>query len=347
MGNTIPSQVRSVDPYASYNSDVVNKITRIVSDGKNILLAPSPITVIQLNSENIRAETGKAIMQDVLIEIQDFNIAMNDADFYIDSSGGVFNETGYYLVVLHYEYQKTSPAPEASIKIIMPSQKIPLYNSSKHLFLGALDISDPGGGEQIDDVLDYDPDNPSINRDSVTAGASTGNFVATDSNTTGVGNGLYSIGSGSADKFDEIWCTTLNATTVNGSVTSSKYADLAEKYSYDPNRPLEIGTVMKMSVGEYEVEVCDDEMSPIVVGIVSLTPGFIMNNDLKNSEAIALVGRVPVKVVGSVIKTDVLVSAGDGCLRVAKNSAEYMFKVGIALETNLDEGIKLTECFIK
>jgi len=342
MGNPVPSQVRSVDPYASYNSDVVNKLTRIISDGENILLSPSPIDVSSINTTTVKAEAGKAIMQDVLIEIQDINIDLTDEDFYIDSSGGLLNEAGYYLVVLYYEYQKTSPAPEASVKIIKASQKATLYNPAKHLFLKCLDIN---GSYEINDLLNNDPDDPSRARNVV--GASSGNFVATDSNTTGLGNSLYNVGSGTTDRFNEFWCTTLNATTVNGSVTSAKYADLAEKYSCDPNKSLEIGSVMKMSVGNYEIELCNDDMSPIVVGVVSKSPGFIMNNDLDNSESIALVGRVPVKVIGPVIKTDVLVSAGNGCLRVAKNPAEYMYKVGISLETNLDEGIKLAECFIK
>lgn len=342
MGNTIPSQVRSVDPYASYNSDVVNKLTRIISDGENILLAPSPIEVSFVNTTKVRADAGKAIMQDVLIEIQNHDIDLTDVDFYVDSSGGVWNETGYYLVVLHYEYQKTSPAPEASIKIILPSQKATLYNPAKHLFLKCLEVT---GSYQVDSLLDYDPDDPSVARDVV--GASTGNFVATDSDTTGVGNTLYSIGSGPTDRFDEVWCQTLNAVTVNGTTTSSKYADLAEKYTCDPNRSLEIGTVMKLSAGEYEIEVCEDELSPLAIGVISKAPGFIMNDGLRDSETIGLIGRLPVQVIGPVNKTDILVSAGEGRLRVAKNPTEYMFKIGIALETNLDEGVKLAECFIK
>jgi len=347
MGNPVPEQIRSVDPYASYDSNVVNKLTRIVSDGENILLLPSPIALSLVDTSNIKAETGKAIMQDVLIEIQDINIDLNDIDFYLDPVGGIWNEVGYYLVVLHYEYNKTSPPPEASIKIITPSQKATLFDPTKHLFLGVLEVSSPGGIEQIDALLDQHPTDPSINRDDLINGVSGDNFVATDSNTTGVGNTLYSIGSGITDRFDEIWCSTLNAVTVNGNVTSAKYADLAEKYTCDPNRPLEIGTVMQISMGNFEVEECDKDMSPSVVGIISKNPGFIMNNDLDNSESIALIGRVPVKIIGPVLKTDILVSAGDGCLRVAKNPTEWLYKVGIALETNLDEGIKLTECFIK
>ena len=43
MGNPIPVQVRSVDPYASYNSDVVNRLTRIISNGNDCILHSNPI----------------------------------------------------------------------------------------------------------------------------------------------------------------------------------------------------------------------------------------------------------------------------------------------------------------
>jgi len=170
MGNPVPSQIRSVDPYSSYNSDVVNKLTRIISDGNNILLTPSPIDVSQVDLTNITVLEGKAIMQDVLIEIQDINIDVTDSDFYVDDSGGVWNETGYYYVVLAYEYQKTSPPPEASVMIILPSQRGTVFDPDKHLFLKCLEVSNPGS-YQIDDLLDYDPDDPSINREDLIAGA--------------------------------------------------------------------------------------------------------------------------------------------------------------------------------
>jgi len=162
MGNPIPTQVRSVDPYSSYNSDVVNKLTRIISDGANVLLMPSPITVEIVNNTTSRANAGKAIMDDVLIEIENINVDMTDVDFYVDGAGGVWNEVGYYYLVLHYEYAKISPPPEASVKIIKPSQRASVYNPGTHLFLGAIEVSAPGGVEQVDAVFNYDPENPSI-----------------------------------------------------------------------------------------------------------------------------------------------------------------------------------------
>ncbi len=186
MGNPIPTQIRSVDPYSSYNSDVVNKLTRIISDGNNTLLMPSPISVEKTSDTVITVVSGKALMDDVLIEIQNINIDLTDSAFYVDSSGGVWNEMGYYYVVLHYEYQKISPPPEASILIILPSQRATIYDSSKHLFLSVLNVSAPGGIEQIDEVLNYDPDNPSIGRRTVGGGV-----AGTSVNYSEVGSGVY------------------------------------------------------------------------------------------------------------------------------------------------------------
>jgi len=360
MGNPVPSQIRSVDPYASYDSNVVNKLTRIISDGENILLSPSPIDVSYVNTTTVKALEGKAIMQDVLIEIQDLNIDLSDIDFYLDSSGGIWNETGYYLVVLHYEYQKTSPPPEASIKIIMPSQKVGLYDSTKHLFLKCLDVQSMG---IIDDVLDSDPDDPTINRDDLITGASAGNFVSTDKDTTDVGSSLYSVGSGPYDRFDEIWCKTINAesiiftpptsppgSAVYGTSTygSGTYGDLSEKYTCDPNIPLELGTVIEMLADEeYEVGMCDSDLSPFVMGVISNDPAYILNSHLKDAAMVGLVGRIPTKVIGPVKKKDIMVSAGNGCLRAATSPIEYSMKIGLALQTNESEDVKLVECFIK
>jgi len=349
MGNPVPSQERSVDPYASYNSNVVNKITRIVSDGKNILLSPSPIDVSQVNSTTVRAEAGKAIMQDVLIEIQNIDVVMNDADFYIDSSGGVWNETGYYLVVLNYQYQKTSPPPEASIKIILPSQKATLYNPSKHLFLKCVEVNGT-----IQNLLDFDPDNPAIVRE--LAGASSGNFVATDKDTTGIGDALYNVGAGITDRFNDFWIKTLHVETISysssttygtGIYGSGTYGDLAEKYTYDPEFPLEVGTVVEMSEGDYEVEQCNSDLSPFVMGVISNNAAYILNSHLVDAAIVGLVGRIPVKVIGIVKKKDILVSAGNGCLRAAASPLEFAMKVGISMETSLDTNIKLVDCFIK
>jgi len=160
--------------------------------------------------------------------------------------------------------------------------------------------------------------------------------------TPSVGNGLYNIGTGTADRYREIW-----SVDFKGVSTSSRYADLAEKYTVDPSLSLSVGTVMEVSTGDFDSEICLTELSSCVIGIISEKPGYIMNEGLENAALIGLTGTVPVRVVGSVAKKDVLVSAGNGCLRVANDPSEYPFKVAIAFESNDSKEEKLVKCIVK
>jgi hypothetical protein len=116
------------------------------------------------------------------------------------------------------------------------------------------------------------------------------------SGTTGVGN----IGAaGSA--FD----------TVFAKATSAQYADLAENYSADAE--YEPGTVLSFG-GDQEVTINTEIADRKVAGVVSTQPAYLMNTGLTghNVAALALMGRVPVKVVGPVAKGDFMVSGGNG-----------------------------------
>lgn len=178
MGNPVPTQVRAVDPYASYNSDIVNRHVRIITDGLDCLLQPSPIEVEMIDSTSIVVTSGKCVKDDVLIETQSINVDLTDGDFYIDSTA--WTEVGYHYVVLQYTYAKIKPPPTASIKIIHPSKRATLYDSST-LFLACLDISAPGGVHQVDGILDYDPENVDVKRN-VTGGTGIVSIVSISSN---------------------------------------------------------------------------------------------------------------------------------------------------------------------
>lgn len=170
----IPGQERSVDPYASYNSDVVNKLTRIISNGNNCLLEVDPINVtIVTGGQSIVVSSGKSIVQDVLIETEAITIDVTDSTNYVTGSTKIWEETGYYYVVLEYEYEKISPPPTASIKIISHSDKTTLYDSDKHLFLKCLVVT---GSYEVTSLLDYDYDDESITRN--IAGGGSGGGVA-------------------------------------------------------------------------------------------------------------------------------------------------------------------------
>lgn len=125
----------------------------------------------------------------------------------------------------------------------------------------------------------------------------------------------------------------------NGLATSAQYADLAEKYLAD--QEYEVGTVV--AVGG-EKEVTATTWGQRALGVVSANPAFKMNSELEGGTYIALKGRVPVKVVGSVRKGDRLVAGDRGCAVGGVQHTSDTF--AIALETNDDVGVKFIEAVI-
>jgi hypothetical protein len=69
-----------------------------------------------------------------------------------------------------------------------------------------------------------------------------------------------------------------------------------------------------------------------------------MNSDLDGGVYVALKGRVPVRVVGTVTKGANLIAADGGCASVAVYHSSEVF--AIALESSNDNGIKLIEAII-
>ena len=69
-----------------------------------------------------------------------------------------------------------------------------------------------------------------------------------------------------------------------------------------------------------------------------------MNKDLENGTTIALKGRVPVKVIGPIVKGQHLVASANGTAQSAGSGNPDTF--AIALESNNDPLVKLVECVI-
>jgi hypothetical protein len=122
-----------------------------------------------------------------------------------------------------------------------------------------------------------------------------------------------------------------------GLATTAAYADLAENYVADA--AYEFGTVLEFG-GEYEVTLGTDETTR-VAGVVSQNPAYLMNSDCtgKYVTPIALQGRVPCRVKGTVRKGDMLVSAGTGVAKACQ-TPQMGSVIGKALEDfNGNEGI--------
>lgn len=132
----------------------------------------------------------------------------------------------------------------------------------------------------------------------------------------------------------------LTANLFNGTATAARYADLAEKYLAD--KEYEPGTVVAVG-GDAEVRAT--VFGDRAIGVVSTSPAYMMNSELQGGTYIALKGRVPCKVTGSVRKGDRLVGTANGTA-IAASFHQHPDVFGIALEDNQDTGVKLVECII-
>lgn len=132
----------------------------------------------------------------------------------------------------------------------------------------------------------------------------------------------------------------LYAVLFYGQATSARYADLAEKYTMD--REYQVGTLV--IIGDDEGYDCthSHEVNQHVLGVISDKPAYLMNADAEG-QAVALTGRVPVRVIGPIKKGQRIVSSSTaGCGIVGVNGSFF----ATALETNTDADEKLVECAI-
>lgn len=139
-----------------------------------------------------------------------------------------------------------------------------------------------------------------------------------------------------------------NWTLTTGSRLLSTYADLAERFEADAF--YDAGTVVEMG-GDKEITAVQYELSEDVFGVVSDTAGYLMNamaGDDNTHPAIAVGGRVKVKIDGKVRKGQRLVSAGNGIARAAKPGEATAFNIiGRALEHKTTDGMGVVEAFVK
>jgi hypothetical protein len=139
----------------------------------------------------------------------------------------------------------------------------------------------------------------------------------------------------------------IRANVVHATATSAQYADLAERYATDT--PVEAGDVVMLG-GIEEITKCEEAVSDAVFGVVSSSPAYLMNAEAGNNDthpAIALTGRVPVKVRGTGKAGDRIVSAGSGEARVAAEDEATTFNtLGRLIKDKYNEETALTECVI-
>jgi hypothetical protein len=125
----------------------------------------------------------------------------------------------------------------------------------------------------------------------------TAGLVSLSSITKTGSNGVGNIGS-----------STSTFNTIFAKATSAQYADVAENYLADAEYP--VGTVLEFG-GATEITISTESHSSAVAGTVSDKPAYIMNSELTGEHVttVALLGRVPCRVVGKISKGNLLVSS--------------------------------------
>ena len=142
--------------------------------------------------------------------------------------------------------------------------------------------------------------------------------------------------------------STIYATTFNGVSSTAKYADLAERFAaddvYSPGTVVELG-------GAKEITRAVQELSESVFGVISTAAAYLMNSSAGTDAthpAVAVNGRVPVRVIGTVKKGDRLVSAGAGLARAANRTEITAFNViGRSLQNKTTDGEGTVEAIVK
>jgi len=164
-----------------------------------------------------------------------------------------------------------------------------------------------------------------------------GSFSPSAVSTTGNITGSYILGDGSqltniVSSYGDSNVVTLlaafgsNSISTTGNITASNvnstHADLAEMYVADA--PYIPGTVV-MFGGNQEITISTTSHSTAVAGIVSTDPSYVMNTAQAGEHVspIALTGRVPCQVVGTIQKGDLLVSSDVAGVATTLDMSQY------------------------
>jgi hypothetical protein len=157
-------------------------------------------------------------------------------------------------------------------------------------------------------------------------------------------NGITNLG---ANGVGNIGSASSYFNTVFATATTALYADVAERFAADVE--MLPGTVVELG-GTAEITESAKELSENVFGVISTRAAYLMNAGAGTDSThppIAMTGRVPVRVTGSIRKGDRLVAAGNGLARAAMAVDDTAFNViGRALEAKETETTGVIEAIV-
>lgn len=120
----------------------------------------------------------------------------------------------------------------------------------------------------------------------------------------------------------------------------SDKADMAERYTTDKIYPN--GTVVMIG-GDHETTIATLSGRYSLAGIISSDPAYILNSMLEDSHIVALVGRVPCKVVGTISKGDLLTISDIPGVATSVKNPEHGTIIGRALEHYDSDSVGMIE----
>ena len=140
--------------------------------------------------------------------------------------------------------------------------------------------------------------------------------------------------------------TDANNYVFTGTSSSSSFADVGERY--EASEPVEPGDVVEFG-GDKEIRKARRFTGP-VLGVISTDPA-VRLNDLAGDDAthpvVALIGRVPCKVVGPVAKFAALVPSNIPGVAQESSGEEQCMVIGRALEAKTDAGQGVIEVALR
>ena len=172
-----------------------------------------------------------------------------------------------------------------------------------------------GGGGNLATVAYVNAQIGALSADSISNGTSNVKVLSSGGNiaVTVGGSGIVTFGSsgilnGQANGTGNIGNATGYFNTIFAQATSAQYADVAEKYVAD--QPYAAGTVLEIG-GSAEVRATTAYATTGIAGVVSSHPALIMNSGESsvNAVEVALLGRVPCRVTGTIRRGDLLVAS--------------------------------------
>lgn len=266
----------------TYYGNVINTVDIEVSDTANI----ETLNVVNLTASsdalfesNIEVQ-GNTVLVDT--ETHDLHVTGNadvDGTFNVDGHADIRNTVTFHSASTHNDEISAGFGSDNDLTITHSGTNATIENTTGELY---------------------------IQSDGITLRSETG----TEDYLTADVNGAVTLYYNSDKKLE----TTSAGISVTGNVTGSyfvgtatqaQYADLAEKYAAD--QPYEPGTVVKLG-GSAEITQTTIAGDFDVFGVISTDPAYLMNA-ASEGLPVALQGRVPLKVIGTVKKGQRLISS--------------------------------------